>query len=133
MKVGGVKACEVSLKVPKLRTLPFEMATFELHAQENKEAARKKAADMVEKLKAMKLAKASELVKEDIEETLHDMNFPREHWRNLQTDNLPERIVQEIRCRTRVVGAFPDGNSALMLVAARLRHVAATRWGSKRH
>ena len=30
---------------------------------------------------------------------------------------------------TRVVGAFPDGQSALMLVAARLRHVAGTKWG----
>jgi transposase-like protein len=104
-----------------------------IEAQEDKEAARKKAADVVEKLKAMKLAKASELVKEDIEETLHDMDFPREHWRNLRTDNLLERIMREIRCRTRVVGAFPDGNSALMLVAARLRHVAATSWGSKRY
>jgi hypothetical protein len=37
-----------------------------------------------------------------------------------------------VRRRTRVVGAFPDGQSALMLVAARLRHVAATKWGTKR-
>jgi transposase-like protein len=44
-----------------------------------------------------------------------------------------ERIMREIRRRTRVVGAFPDGHSALMLVAARLRHVAGTNWGSKRY
>jgi len=41
-----------------------------------------------------------------------------------------ERLNREIRRRTRVVGAFPDGHSALMLVAARLRHVAATKWGT---
>jgi transposase-like protein len=41
--------------------------------------------------------------------------------------------MREIRRRTRVVGAFPDGHSALMLVAARLRHVAGTNWGSKRY
>jgi len=41
--------------------------------------------------------------------------------------------MREIRRRTRVVGAFPDGKSALMLVAARLRHVAATKWGTKRY
>jgi hypothetical protein len=35
--------------------------------------------------------------------------------------------------RTRVVGAFPDGNSALMLVAARLRHIASTKWGKRRY
>lgn len=44
-----------------------------------------------------------------------------------------ERIMKEIRRRTKVVGAFPDGHSALMLCAARLRHVAGTRWGSKRY
>jgi len=31
------------------------------------------------------------------------------------------------------VGAFPDGHSALMLCAARLRHVAGTQWGTKRY
>ncbi len=41
--------------------------------------------------------------------------------------------MREIRRRTRVVGAFPDGNSALMLVAARLRHIGATRWGTRRY
>jgi len=41
--------------------------------------------------------------------------------------------MHETRRRTRVVGAFPDGKSALMLVAARLRYVAATRWGTKRY
>ena len=40
---------------------------------------------------------------------------------------------REIRRRTRAIGAFPDGNSALMLVCARLRHVAASEWGSKRY
>ena len=39
----------------------------------------------------------------------------------------------ETRRRTRVVGTFPDGNSALMLVCARLRHVAGTQWGSKKY
>lgn len=39
----------------------------------------------------------------------------------------------EVRRRTRVVGAFPDGNSALMLVAARLRHIAGTHWGTRRY
>jgi putative transposase len=41
--------------------------------------------------------------------------------------------MREIRRRTRVVGAFPDGESALMLVAARLRHIAGTKWGAKRY
>ena len=56
-----------------------------------------------------------------------------EHWRSLRTNNPLERILREIRRRTRVVGSFPDGRSALMLVAARLRHIAATRWGTRRY
>lgn len=40
---------------------------------------------------------------------------------------------REIRRRTRAIGAFPDGNSALMLVCARLRHAAASEWGPKRY
>ena len=40
---------------------------------------------------------------------------------------------REIRRRTRVVGNFPAGRSGLMLVSARLRHVAATQWGSRRY
>jgi hypothetical protein len=41
--------------------------------------------------------------------------------------------MKEIRRRTRVVGSFPDGNSALMLVAARLRHIAGTKLGLKQY
>ena len=44
-----------------------------------------------------------------------------------------ERLNREIRRKTRVVGSFPDGNSALMLVCARLRHVAGTQWGNKKY
>lgn len=67
----------------------------------------------------------------DIEETLTYCDFPSEHWTRIRTNNVIERLNREIRRRTRVVGCFPDGNSALMLVCARLRHVAGTQWGNK--
>ena len=104
-----------------------------IHAQEDREAARQKADAVVAKLQQMKLAQAAQLVREGIEETLSYYEFPREHWRCLRTNNPLERILREIRRRTRVVGAFPDGQSALMLVAARLRHIAGTKWGTRRY
>src|SRR5580700_124833 len=104
-----------------------------VHAQEDAQAAREKAAQVVEKLKAMKLARAAEIVAAGVEETLNYYAMPSEHWRSIKTNNPLERLMREIRRRTRVVGAFPDGKSALMLVAARLRYVAATRWGTKRY
>ena len=66
------------------------------------------------------------------EETLTYCDFPSEHWTRIRTNNVIERLNREIR-RIRVVGTFPDGNSALMLVCARLRHVAGTQWGCKKH
>ena len=50
-----------------------------------------------------------------------------------RTNNPLERILREIKRRTKVVGAFPDGNSALNLAAARLRHIAGTTWSTKRY
>ena len=93
-----------------------------VHAQEDRQAAKEKARQIVDKLRAMKLAKAAELVENGIDETLSYYELPPEHWRCLRTNNPLERLMREIRRRTRVVGAFPDGKSALMLVAARLRH-----------
>ncbi len=104
-----------------------------IHAQEDAQSAKEKARQVAIKLREMRLARAAEIVEAGIDETLSYYSMPSEHWRSLRTNNPLERLMREIRRRTRVVGAFPDGKSALMLVAARLRHVAATKWGTKRY
>ena len=104
-----------------------------IHAQENREAADAKATDVVSKLKAMKLRAAAELVENAIHETLTFFAYPPQHWLKLKTNNPMERLLKEARRRTKVVGAFPDGHSALMLVSARLRHVSATTWGTRKY
>ena len=104
-----------------------------IHAQESKKAAREKAKTVVEELRSMKLKEAAKKVEDGIEETLTYCDFPSEHWTRIRTNNVIERLNREIRRRTRVVGSFPDGNSALMLVCARLRHVAGTQWGNKKY
>ena len=104
-----------------------------IHAQEDRTAAMAKAKEVATQLEKMKLGKAAKLVQEAVGDTLTYYAFPSTHWRQIRTNNPMERIIREIRRRTRVVGAFPDGQSALMLVAVRLRHVAATRWGSRRY
>jgi transposase-like protein len=101
-----------------------------LHAQEDAEAARSKAQDVIAKLDGMKLTQAAQVVREGVEETLTYFAFPREHHRHIYTNNPLEAIMKQIRRRTRVVGSFPDGHSALMLAAARLRHIAGTKWST---
>jgi len=104
-----------------------------IHAQEDRDSALEKAKAVAEKLRSMKLRKAADMVENGIEETLRYMLYPRTHWTRLKTNNAMERLIREIRRRTRVVGNFPDGNSALMLACARLRHVAGTKWSTKRY
>lgn len=104
-----------------------------IHASEDKQAAIEKAGTVFTKLEEMKLREAAKKVQDSISETLTYFDFPREHRIRIRTNNALERIMKEIRRRTRVVGAFPDGHSALMLCAARLRHIAGTQWGSKRY
>lgn len=102
-----------------------------IHSQESKEAARQKARQVIEELRTVKLKEAAKKLEDGVEETLTYMSFPYEHWNRIRSNNTIERLNREIKRRTKVVGTFPDGQSALMLVCARPRHVAGTWWGAK--
>ena len=104
-----------------------------IHAMESREASAAKAEAVAADLESMKLKEAAKVVREGFAETLTYCEMPREHWRRIRTNNAIERLNREIRRRTRVVGTFPDGKSALMLVAARLKYVADSEWGSRRY
>jgi transposase-like protein len=86
-------------------------------------AAREKAIRVIEKLRDSHLIGAAELVETAVEETLTYYGLPEEHWRRIRTNNPLERILREVRRRTRVVAAFPDGQS----------HIAGTAWSTKRY
>lgn len=104
-----------------------------IHASEDRSAAEEKALQVIAKLRDQRLTRAAELVETSVHETLAYYAFPSEHWRRIRTNNPLERLMKEIRRRTRVVGAFPDGKSCLNLAAARLRHIAGTTWSAKRY
>ena len=120
-------------EVPKARIREVADMLKAIHAQEDVAASRQKAQDVATKLETMRLAKAARLVRDGHGDTLTAMRFPREHWKRIRTNNALERMNREIRRRTRVVGNFPDGRSALMLVCARLRHMIATDWSQRRY
>ena len=104
-----------------------------IHAQEDKTAAQEKAKSVISRLREMKLNKAADKLENGLEETLTYMDFPSDHWLRIRTNNVIERVNREIKRRTRVIGTFPDGESALMLVCARLRYIASNDWGKKRY
>lgn len=111
----------VLARVPKSRRATVAAMLKAIHAMESRE------------LEAMRLGEAARVVREGSPETLAYTAFSREHWRRIRTNNAIERLNREIRRRTRVVGTFPDGKSALMLVTARLKYVAESEWGSRRY
>lgn len=104
-----------------------------IHGQESKESAREKASQVTEKFKEMKLFAAAKKLTEGIEETLTCMDFPSQHWTRIRINNTIEWFNREIKRRAKAIGACSDGQSALMLVCARLRHVAGNQWGTKRY
>jgi transposase-like protein len=116
--------------VPSTKVREFAAMLKAIHAGENIVAARETAIRVIEKLRGLRLSRAAELAEAAVEETLTYYGFPEEHWRRIRTNNPLERILREVRHRTRVVGAFPDGQSALNLAAARLRHIAGTAWST---
>ena len=123
----------VMTAVPRTRVREVADMLKAVHAQEDAESAQAKAKAIAAKLAGMRLTEAANILLAGAHETTTYYAFPREHWRRIRTNNPLERLNLEIRRRTRVVGNFPDGRSALMLVCARLRHQAGTNWGSKRY
>ena len=92
-----------------------------------------KASAVVDELRRQRMGRAADLVDTHVRETLTYYAFPDCHWIKIRTNNPLERIMREIRRRTRVVGAFPDGQSCLNLAAARLRHIAGTQWSTRKY
>ncbi len=119
--------------VPQGRRQEVAAMLKAIHASEDREAAQAKAEAVAAKLETMRLSKAAGMIREGIAETFSYYAFPREHRIRIRTNNMLERLLREIKRRTRVVGCFPDGQSALMLAAARVRYVASGNWGRKRY
>ena len=106
-----------------------------IFAQENRESAMAKAGTVAGEMEERKLKAAANCLREGVGETTTYLlpEFPANHRIKLRTNNMIERLNKEIRRRTRVVGSFPDSNSALMLVCARIRYVTSRSWSDRRY
>ena len=106
-----------------------------IFAMESRESALAKAESVAAEMEARRLKAAANCLREGVGETTTYLlpEFPDGHRRRIRTNNMTERLNREIRRRTRVVGSFPDGNSALMLVCARIRYVTDNEWSTRRY
>ena len=117
-------------KVPPIHREWASAALKAIFAMESRESALAKAESVAAGMEARRLKAAANCLREGVGETTTYLlpEFPDGHRRRIRTNNMIERLNREIRWRTRVVGSFPDGNSALMLVCARIRYVTANEW-----
>ena len=106
-----------------------------IFAMESRESALAKAESVAAEMEARMLKAAANCLREGVGETTTYLlpEFPDGHRRRIRTNNMIERLNREIRRRTRVVGSFPDGNSALMLVCARIGYVTDNEWSTRRY
>ena len=106
-----------------------------IFSMESRDKALEKAESVAKDMEARKLREAAKCLREGIGETTTYLldDYPREHRRRIRTNNMIERLNREIRRRTRVVGSFPDGRSALMLICTRVRYVTSSEWSTRRY
>lgn len=102
---------------------------------ETRDKALEKAESAAKDMESRKLKEAARCLREGIGETTTHLldDYPREHRRRIRTNNMIERLSREIGRRTRVVGGFPDGRCALMLICARVRYVTSSEWSTRRY
>ena len=126
---------DVLSKTPPTHREWASAALKAIFAMESRESALAKAEQVATEMESRRLKAAANCLREGVGETTTYLldEFPDGHRRRIRTNNMIERPDREIRRRTRVVGGFPDGNSALMLICARIRHVTANEWSTRRY
>ncbi len=106
-----------------------------IFAMESRESALAKAGTVAAEMESRKLKAAAGCLREGIGETTAYLlpEFPDGAPQEDPHEQHDRTANREIRRRTRVVGSFPDGNSALMLICARTRYVTANEWSTRRY
>jgi transposase-like protein len=109
-------------KVPKAATGVVASLVRSIFAQPDAESVRAQLARTVEQL-APRYPHASAMLAGAAEELLAFTAFPKEHWKQIWSNNPQERLNREIRRRTDVVGIFPNRDSIIRLVGAVLGEI----------
>jgi putative transposase len=106
-------------QVPKSAHLAVSSLFRSIYAQLDAESVRAQY-DTVLKTLEERFPKAGDLLARAREELLAFTSFPKEHWRQIWSNNPQERLNKEIRRRTDVVGVFPNRDAITRLVGALL-------------
>jgi putative transposase len=104
-------------RVPKAAQSFVATMVRTIFAQPDADTVLEQHARIVDQL-ATRFPDAAALLEEVAPDLLAFTAFPKEHWRQVWSNNSLERLNKEIRRRTDVVGIFPDRASIVRLVGA---------------
>ena len=104
-------------RVPKSAQSFVATMVRTIFAQPDAQTVHEQHARIVEQLRT-RFPEAAELLDEAAADLLAFTSFPKEHWRQVWSNNSLERLNKEIRRRTDVVGIFPDRAAIIRLVGA---------------
>jgi putative transposase len=104
-------------RVPKSAQSFVATMVRTIFAQPDAETVHEQYRRIVDQLET-RFPEAAALLEEAAADLLAFTAFPKEHWRQLWSNNSLERLNKEIRRRTDVVGIFPDRPSVIRLVGA---------------
>ena len=104
-------------RVPKAHQGMVTAALRSVFAQESTDEILSRWDDLAASL-VERFPRAAELMHEAREDVLAFRQFPKPHWRKIWSTNLLERVNEEIKRRTRVVGIFPNDAAIIRLVGA---------------
>ena len=106
-------------QVPKSAHLAVSSLFRSVYAQLDADSVRAQYDTVLRSLEE-RFPKAGDLLARAREELLAFTSFPKEHWRQIWSNNPQERLNKEIRRRTDVVGVFPNREAITRLVGALL-------------
>jgi putative transposase len=104
-------------RVPKAAQGLVATLVRSIFAQPDVESVRAQHGRIVEQL-AVRFPQAAEMLAESADDLLAFLAFPKEHWRQVWSNNPQERLNREIRRRSDVVGIFPNRQALIRLVGA---------------
>jgi transposase-like protein len=112
-------ATNLLTQVPKAAQPGVTALLRSIFLQQDAESVRQQARQTLDILES-RFPKAGELFASAVDDLLAFATFPKEHWRQIWSNNPQERLNKEIRRRTDVVGIFPNRQAILRLVGALL-------------